>query len=141
MTGMIRAFRTLLRSSEYLAFTLSGTCRTTAWFTFAASVPLVLFDLLDQPPSTYGLMILLPVSCYVLGTGLAARLATRAGSLRLVLCGRALALGAAIGMSSWWWFGRPECLDAVCADGARVLCRRAEPSGDHGLGRQRVSAS
>ncbi len=103
LTGIIRAFRALLRSSEYLAFTLSGTCRTTAWFTFAASVPLVLFDLLDQPPSTYGVMILLSVSCYVLGTGLAARLATRAGSLRLVLCGRALALGAAIGMLLWWW--------------------------------------
>ena len=104
MAGMIRAFRTLLRSSEYLAFTLSGTCRTTAWFTFAASVPLVLSDLLHQPPSTYGLMILLPVLCYVLGTGLAARLATRVGSFRLVLCGRALALGAAIGMVLWWWF-------------------------------------
>lgn len=73
-------------------------------FTFAASVPFVLSDLLHQPPSTYGLMILVPVSCYVVGTGLAARLATRVGSFRLVLYGRALALGAAIGMFLWWWF-------------------------------------
>jgi MFS transporter, DHA1 family, multidrug resistance protein len=105
MTGIMRSYRTLLRSREYLAFTLSGTCRSTAWFTFAASVPLVLSDLLHQPPTTYGLMILLPVASYVLGTGLAARLATRVGGFRLVLCGRAVAVAAAVGMVWWWWVG------------------------------------
>lgn len=103
--GMVRSYRTLLRSPEYLAFTLSGTCRTAAWFTFAASVPFVLSEQLGQPPSTYGLMILLPVASYMTGTGLAARLATRIGGFRLVLCGRVLAVAAAIWMASWWWFG------------------------------------
>ena len=61
--------------------------------------------LLHEPPSTYGLMILLPMATYMLGNGLAARLAPRIGSLRLVLAGRALAFAAAIGMAAWWWFG------------------------------------
>ncbi|MGE0258917.1 MAG: multidrug effflux MFS transporter [Alphaproteobacteria bacterium] len=101
--GIVRAYWTLLQSREYLAFTLSGTCRTGAWFAFAAGVPFVLSELLHQPPSTYGLMILLPVSSYVLGNMLAAHLATRLGSFRLVLYGRIIALGAALGMASWWW--------------------------------------
>jgi DHA1 family bicyclomycin/chloramphenicol resistance-like MFS transporter len=104
VAGMAQSYRTLLRSPEYLAFALSGACRTASWFTFAAGVPFILSELLDEPPSTYGLMILLPMAGYVLGNGLAARLAPRIGSFRLVLCGRALALGGAIGLASWWGF-------------------------------------
>jgi DHA1 family bicyclomycin/chloramphenicol resistance-like MFS transporter len=98
-----RSNLTLLRSPEYLAFALSGAFRTGAWFTFAAGVPFVLSELLHQPPSTYGLMILLPVGAYIMGSGLAARLAPRLGSSVLVLCGRTLALAAALGMLCWLW--------------------------------------
>lgn len=103
LAGMARGYGILLGSPRYLAFTLSGAGRTAAWFTFAAGVPYVLSDLLHQPPRTYGLMVLLPMASYVLGNGLAAPLATRLGSFRLVLCGRALALAAAVGMLAWWW--------------------------------------
>jgi DHA1 family bicyclomycin/chloramphenicol resistance-like MFS transporter len=48
-------------------------------------------------------MILLPMATYMLGNGLAARLASRIGSLRLVLCGRALAFAAGVAMAVWWW--------------------------------------
>jgi len=51
------------------------------------------------------MMILLPMATYMLGNGLAARLAPRIGSLRLVLAGRGLAFAAAMGMAAWWWFG------------------------------------
>ena len=94
-----------------------------SWFTFTASAPYVLSELLHQPPSTYGLMILLPMATYMLGNGLAARLAPRIGSLRLVLCGRALAFAAALGMAAWWWSAGRERLDAVRAD--RVVARSA----------------
>ena len=105
LVGVARAHRMLLRSPEYVAFTLSGACRTAAWFTFAAGVPYILSELLHEPATTYGLMILMPMASYMLGNGLSARLAPRIGSLRLVLCGRALAVGAAAGMVLWWWFG------------------------------------
>jgi DHA1 family bicyclomycin/chloramphenicol resistance-like MFS transporter len=105
---MARSHRTLLRSREYLAFALSGTCRSGAWFTFAAGVPFVLSERLNQPPSTYGLMILLPVASYMLGNGLAASLAPRLGSFFLVICGRTVALGAAVGMLCWWWYAGPS---------------------------------
>ncbi len=103
--GMARSYVTLARSPEYVAFALCGACSSASWFTFCASAPYVLSDLLHEPASTYGVMILLPMATYMLGNGLAARLAARIGSLRLVLCGRALAFTAAIGMGAWWFFG------------------------------------
>ncbi len=105
LAGMVRGYATLARSPEYVAFALCGACSSASWFTFCASAPYVLSDLLHEPASTYGVMILLPMATYMLGNGLAARLAPRIGSLRLVLCGRALAFLAAIGMAAWWFFG------------------------------------
>ena len=102
---MARSYVTLARSPEYVAFALCGACSSASWFTFCASAPYVLSDLLHEPASTYGMMILLPMATYMLGNGLAARLAPRIGSLRLVLAGRALAFAAAVGMAAWWWFG------------------------------------
>ena len=102
---MARSYVTLARSPEYVAFALCGACSSASWFTFCASAPYVLSDLLHEPASTYGVMILLPMATYMLGNGLAARLVPRIGSLRLMLCGRALAFVAAIGMAAWWWFG------------------------------------
>jgi DHA1 family bicyclomycin/chloramphenicol resistance-like MFS transporter len=105
LAGMAQSYITLLRSPEYVGFALCGACSSASWFTFCASAPYVLSELLHEPASTYGLMILLPMATYMLGNGLAARLAPRFGSLRLVLCGRALAFAAAVGMAAGWWFG------------------------------------
>ena len=105
LAGMARAYATLLRSPEFVAFAVCGACTSASWFTFFASAPHVLSDALHQPPSTYGLMILMPMATYMLGNGIAARFAQRIGSLRLVLAGRALAFAAALGMAAWWWFG------------------------------------
>jgi DHA1 family bicyclomycin/chloramphenicol resistance-like MFS transporter len=105
LVGMARSYLTLGRSPEYVAFALCGACSSASWFTFCASAPYVLSDLLHEPASTYGIMILLPMATYMLGNGLAARLAPVIGSLRLVLCGRALAFAASVGMAVWWGFG------------------------------------
>jgi DHA1 family bicyclomycin/chloramphenicol resistance-like MFS transporter len=105
LVGMARSYVTLARSPEYVAFALCGACSSASWFTFCASAPYVLSDLLHEPTSTYGVMILLPMATYMLGNGLAARLASRIGSFRLVLYGRTLAFAAATGMAAWWWFG------------------------------------
>jgi len=105
LVGMARSYVTLARSPEYVAFALCGACSSASWFTFCASAPYVLSNLLSEPASTYGVMILLPMATYMLGNGLAARLAPRIGSLRLILYGRGLAFAAALGMAAWWWFG------------------------------------
>ena len=101
VVGMAAAYFELLHSPSFVGFALCSACTSASWFTFIASAPHILADGLQQSPSTYGLMILLPMATYMLGNAVAARFATRLGSLRLLLYGRTLAFIAAIGLASW----------------------------------------
>jgi len=93
--GMARSYALLLRSPGFGGFALCSACTSASWFTFIASAPYLVTDALGEPPSTYGLMILFPMATYMLGNAAAAKFALRVGSLRLLIAGRALALGGA----------------------------------------------
>jgi DHA1 family bicyclomycin/chloramphenicol resistance-like MFS transporter len=86
---------------------LCGACTTASWFTFIASAPHVLSETLGEPPSTYGLMILMPMATYMLGNAAAARFALRLGTFRLLILGRSIALSGAVAMTLWHVFGGP----------------------------------
>ena len=101
LAGMAGANLALLRSPAFVGFAVCGACTSASWFTFIASAPHILAEALRRPPSTYGLMILLPMATYMLGNAAAARFAPRFGSLQLLLAGRALAFAAALGMALW----------------------------------------
>jgi DHA1 family bicyclomycin/chloramphenicol resistance-like MFS transporter len=57
--GMIWACATLLSSSDFLGFALAASFTSASWFTFLAGAPYLLAELMHEPPSTYGSMILL----------------------------------------------------------------------------------
>src|SRR6266567_5791081 len=95
LVGMAGAYIALLRSPRFLGFALCSACTSASWFTFIASAPHVLSETLGEPPSTYGLMILLPMATYMLGNAAAARFALSLGSVRLMILGRMIALTAA----------------------------------------------
>jgi MFS transporter, DHA1 family, multidrug resistance protein len=101
LAGMAAANLALLRSPVFVGFAVCGACTSASWFTFIAGAPHILAEALRRPPSTYGLMILLPMATYMLGNAAAARFAPRFGSLHLLLAGRALAFAAALGMALW----------------------------------------
>ncbi len=101
LAGMAIGHLELLRSPAFIGFALCSACTSASWFTFIASAPHLLSDALHQPPSTYGLMILLPMATYMLGNAIAARFATRFGSARLLLAGRAVAFAAALVLMVW----------------------------------------
>jgi DHA1 family bicyclomycin/chloramphenicol resistance-like MFS transporter len=105
LVGMARSHWALLRSPAFLGFALCSAAASASWFTFCASAPYALVELLHLPPTAYGVMILLPMAAYILGNAAAARLAIRIGSFRLVLLGRGVAFAASVGMALWWWFG------------------------------------
>src|SRR5439155_12368228 len=89
LNGMAGSYAVLLRSPAFLGFALCGACTSASWFTFIASAPYLVSEALGEPPSTYGLMILLPMAGYLLGNAAAARFAFRLGSLHLMILGRA----------------------------------------------------
>jgi DHA1 family bicyclomycin/chloramphenicol resistance-like MFS transporter len=99
--GMAGANLALLRSPAFVGFAVCGACTSASWFTFIASAPHILGEALHRPPSTYGLMILLPMATYMLGNAAAARFAPHFGSLQMLLAGRALAFAAALAMALW----------------------------------------
>jgi MFS transporter, DHA1 family, multidrug resistance protein len=101
LAGMAIGHAELLHSPAFLGFALCSAATSASWFTFIASAPHILSDALDQPPSTYGMMILLPMATYMLGNAIAARFAIRLGSLWLLLAGRIVALTAAVVLLLW----------------------------------------
>lgn len=102
LAGMAGAYAVLLRSPGFVAFALCSACASASWFTFIASAPHLLADIFGQPPSTYGLMILMPMATYMLGNALAARFALRFGSLNLVVCGRLVSFAGAAAVTLWF---------------------------------------
>ncbi len=96
-----RSYRALLGSRAVMCFALCTAFTSASWFTFIASAPYLLSETLRQPPSTYGLMILLPMSAYMIGNAAAARFARRLGSNAMILLGVALSLSAGMLMAAW----------------------------------------
>ena len=100
--GMVGAYALLLRTPGFVVFAVCSACTSASWFTFIASAPHLLVDILGEPPSTYGLMILLPMATYMVGNAIAARFALRFGSLNLLLWGRLVAFSGAAVLTVWF---------------------------------------
>ena len=99
--GMIRSFILLLRSPAFLSVAVATAFTSASWFTFLAAAPYLLARLLHQPPSTYGLMILLPMAGYILGNAGVVRLSALLGSVRLFILSLALSLGSGVMLVLW----------------------------------------
>src|SRR5262249_1761079 len=85
--GMGASFLLLVRSPACCGFASATVFTSGSLFAFLASAPYLLFEVLHEPPSTYGLMILLPMAAYVLGNAGVSRLSVVVGSTRLFVAG------------------------------------------------------
>ena len=101
IAGMIGAFVMLLRSPAFLSVTFATAFTSTSWFTFLAAAPYLLAERLHQPPSTYGLMILLPMVGYILGNAGVVRLSAILGVTRLFILGLVLSLASGVMLALW----------------------------------------
>jgi DHA1 family bicyclomycin/chloramphenicol resistance-like MFS transporter len=101
LAAMGRSFVLLLCSPTFLGFALTTAFTSVSWFTFLASAPYLLSEVLHEPPSTYGLMILLPMGAYILGNAGVARLSVAVGSARLLIIGLALSLASGVMLAVW----------------------------------------
>jgi DHA1 family bicyclomycin/chloramphenicol resistance-like MFS transporter len=105
LAGMARSFVLLLRSPVFLAFALATAFTSASWFTFLASAPYLLSEVLHEPPSTYGLMILIPMIAYMLGNAGVGRLSIVLGSARVFMLGLALSLFSGMMLAVWCFLG------------------------------------
>jgi DHA1 family bicyclomycin/chloramphenicol resistance-like MFS transporter len=101
LAGMIGSFIVLLRSPDFLGIAFATAFTSTSWFTFLAAAPYLLSELLHEPPSTYGLMILLPMAGYILGNAVVGRLSVLIGTTGLFIAGLALSFASG-GMLAFW---------------------------------------
>jgi DHA1 family bicyclomycin/chloramphenicol resistance-like MFS transporter len=101
LAAMAQSFVLLLRSREFLGFALTTAFTSVSWFTFLASAPYLLSEVLYEPPSTYGLMILLPMAGYMVGNAGVARLSVAVGSARLLIVGLTLSLASGVMLAVW----------------------------------------
>jgi len=104
LVGIGRSYALLARSRAFMCFALCTAFTSASWFTFIASAPHLLSETLHQPPSTYGLMILLPMGAYIVGNAGAVRFAHRFGSGGMVIGGVVASLGAGVLMAAWCAF-------------------------------------
>ena len=98
---MIGSFILLLRAPAFLSLAFATAFTSASWFTFLASAPYLLARLLHEPPSTYGLMILLPMAGYILGNAGVVRLSVLLGGVRLFVLGLAISLASGIMLALW----------------------------------------
>ncbi len=101
LVSMIGSLVLLLRSAAFLSFVVATAFTSASWFTFLAAAPYLLAERLHEPPSTYGLMILLPMAGYILGNASVARLSVFLGSTRLFIVGLALSLASGVMLATW----------------------------------------
>ena len=101
VAAMGRSFVLLLRSPAFVGFALTTAFTSVSWFTFLASAPYLLSEVLHEPPSTYGLMILLPMAAYIVGNAGVARLSVAVGSGRLLIIGLTLSLASGAMLAVW----------------------------------------
>jgi MFS transporter, DHA1 family, multidrug resistance protein len=101
VAGMVRSFVLLLRSPAFLGFAFATAFTSASWFTFLASAPYLLSEVMHEPPSTYGLMILLPMLGYILGSAGVARLSVALGIGGVFVLGLALSFVSGALLAVW----------------------------------------
>jgi MFS transporter, DHA1 family, multidrug resistance protein len=101
VAAMIASFVLLLRSPIFVSVVLATAFTSASWFTFLAVAPYLLAERLHEPPSTYGIMILLPMAGYILGNAGVMRLTTPLGSTAVFIFGLSLSLVSGIMLALW----------------------------------------
>ncbi|MBV8736447.1 MAG: multidrug effflux MFS transporter [Alphaproteobacteria bacterium] len=101
VAAMIGSFVLLLQSPIFISIVFATAFTSASWFTFLAVAPYLLAERLHEPPSIYGLMILLPMAGYILGNASVVRLSALLGSTRLFILGLALSLVSGIMLALW----------------------------------------
>ena len=95
---ILRSYQVLLRRPAFLGFALGTGFSTACFFSFLAGAPYLMIEVLQRPPSDYGIWFVIVSLGYFVGNFLTGRLSGRLGVDRMVKVGAGLVLagGAAL---------------------------------------------
>ena len=96
LASMLANFALLLRSPLFSAYALTAAFGTGTFFAFLAGAPYIMIELMQRPPSEYGLYFIFISLGFMSGTFLAGRLSKRLGLSRMVMTGCCLAVLASV---------------------------------------------
>jgi DHA1 family bicyclomycin/chloramphenicol resistance-like MFS transporter len=92
ITGLARDYAQLLRSRCFCGFAFNAAFSSAMFFAFLAGAPYIMVQILDRPPSEYGLYFMLVALGYMCGNFVAARLSARVRANTVVLVGSLLGI-------------------------------------------------
>jgi len=92
---LLRHYRQLAASREFLGFAIGGGCATTSMYAFIASAPFIFARDLGRPPHEAGLYLALLISGVWIGSFLASRLVTRVPLVRLLIGANLISVASA----------------------------------------------
>ena len=95
----LAGYKRLLRSREYLAFLLYGSCMVSMIYTFVTGAPYVAIDVLGVSPSRFGLLLFFPAIASFTGFMVAARMTGRLGGQRMMRMGAMIAFAGTVTMA------------------------------------------
>jgi DHA1 family bicyclomycin/chloramphenicol resistance-like MFS transporter len=93
-------YRRLLRSRDYLAFLVFGSCMVSMIYTFVTGAPYVAIDVLGVSPARFGLLLFFPALASFAGFIVAARWTGRIGGQRMMRTGALIALAGTVTMAA-----------------------------------------
>ena len=95
---ILRSYRTLLRRPAFLGFAFGTGLSTATFFSFLAGAPYLMIEVLQRPPSDYGIWFVIVSFGYFIGNFLTGRLSGRVGVDRMVMFGAGLVLAGGVAM-------------------------------------------
>jgi DHA1 family bicyclomycin/chloramphenicol resistance-like MFS transporter len=95
-TSWVEKYRIVIQRPVFHAYALQGMLIIGMFYGFMAGAPYLMVNVLDRPPTEYGLYFLIPATGYLLGSFISAKLSRRLGIDRMIMLGTTLALVFAI---------------------------------------------
>lgn len=89
---ILRSYQVLLRRPAFLGFAFGTGFSTACFFSFLAGAPYLMIEVLQRPPSDYGIWFVIVSFGYFIGNFLTGRLSARLGVDRMVMLGAGLVL-------------------------------------------------
>jgi DHA1 family bicyclomycin/chloramphenicol resistance-like MFS transporter len=111
---LVRDYRALLRSRQFVGFALGGGCATTSVYAFIATAPFIFAVELHRPLHEVGIYLGILVFGMTVGNALTGRLIGRVSIERLMLGGNALSIVGAAGLLCTIALGDLNIVGTLC---------------------------